>query len=108
MKNFIEVINSDDERILININNIVKVEELNEVSKDKLKKIKEACDSTNILMNLFNDDFNNIAIESIDNSINSNTQIYLNNTWSNEKTSDTVYTNETYKDICKKIEEAQE
>ena len=108
MKNFIEVVNTDDEKILININNIVKIEELNEAAKDKLRKIKEACNSTNILMNLFNDDFNNIANESIDNTINSNTQIYLNNVWSRETSSDTVYTNETYQDICKKIEEAQE
>lgn len=108
MKNFIEVYNTDMERELININNIVRINEISEITNNQLNEIKKATDNLDFISALLGTDKVKETLSStIENALNANCIIYLNDAWTNSTTSLTIYTNEKYEQIIKKIEEAQ-
>lgn len=111
MKNFIEIINTDDERILINVSNIVKVDEMNERTNKVIKDLKKTTDNLEFIAKLIGDDligedFNKEVSASINAASKAKTMITLNGAWTNQNSSTMIYTNETYDEICKKIGEA--
>lgn len=108
MKNFIEVYNTDMERELININNIVRINEITEITNNQLNEIKKATDNLDFISALLGTDKVKETLSStIENALNANCIIYLNDAWTNSTTSLTIYTNEKYEQIIKKIQEAQ-
>ena len=108
MKKFIEVYNTDMERELININNIVRINEITEITNKQLNEIKKATDNLDFISALLGTDKVKETLSStIESALNANCIIYLNDAWTNSTTSLTIYTNEKYEQIIKKIEEAQ-
>ena len=107
MKNFIEIINTDNERILINVNNIVKVDEINERTNKVIEDLKKTTDNLEFIAKLMGEDFDfgKEVGASIDAASKAKTTITLNGTWTNPNCSTVIYTNETYDEVYKKIGE---